>query len=365
MPHYIDAHVHARKPGTPQFLQSVPIYTAYSAAVYMMNHPAPLDLSDANRAVDEVLAELAAINEVAKKYGNDGHVALMMPVMADIWTAQKLADFIRAAKTRECPIAGFKLFSPGQSTNSGYSPGIENAIPLIDAAAELNMPVAFHFEHPEVKDVRLKEAEAAQHILPKLLGKWKGKNKKFSFEHVSSAVGLKAAREFDMRYTITPQHLAFCLEYLKLPTDADAEMFLRENYPYHFCKPVINTMANMEELRAAWGTAVSRGDKRMMLGSDSAPHLSGAKDDADVMKRPAGVFMGDSRAAYEYAMGTRAADKLDDIFSACTKNAMEFYDIPADKLRPANAPAEPDLSEWKESERVMNVLKTRNLTIPD
>lgn len=362
---YIDAHLHGRIPDSPEFNQVVPTYTCYSAAVYMMNFQAPLNIFDAGRAVDELWKYRDAIMAVANQCGNNHHVPYFMPVMAESWTSKKLKKFIARVRREDFPMAGLKMFCPGQSTNAGNL-SIDDAIPLIDVAAKEGVPVAFHMEDPNEPDPFKKEESAIDNILPKLITRDDYiMDGKFSLEHISTAKGLNYARGWDLNYTITPHHLAFSLERLGIKgTGKDAERELRTNYPFFYCKPLIQTEKN----RAALTAAFLEMDLHHMPGSDSAPHIASKKTQTDIDKRPAGIYMGDSREAYEFATEQKYNTNLrglhlhgwngardvgmEEYLSALSMNAALFYNIDVKKLSNAK-PLRRD-----EQNMVINILRT-------
>ncbi|MDR1027298.1 MAG: hypothetical protein LBL46_02690 [Rickettsiales bacterium] len=334
----IDAHLHAREPGSVEFDEVMPIYSALSAGVYMMNFATPLDLSSPDAAIDRVAEYHAEIMGAAKNAGNRRHRAYLMPVMAADWTPSRLWRFLGAAVRAKLPLAGFKLFTPGQSTNAASAPTTEQAAPLIDVLEEADIPLALHMEDPDEPILANKEAAAVCRILPWLLSRAGARrDMRISMEHISTAEGLTAAREYGLRYTITPHHLAVSREMLGARRPESAEEKLKMN-PFLFCKPIIGSSGDRATL--AWRFAKMDGD--IMLGSDSAPHDQSKKVHGagiPVENPAAGIFMGGTLAAYGVALG----DMTRDYAEKYSVNAAEFYRMDLDRMDDAKEPDESGL----------------------
>jgi dihydroorotase len=90
--------------------------------------------------------------------------------------------------------------------------------------------------------------------------------------------------------------------------------------PHHFCKPVAKRPEDRETIQRA---AVS-GNPKFFLGTDSAPHLKGAKECADGC---AGVFTAPVATSLliEFFEEMRKLDKLQDFWSGF---GPDFYGIP-------------------------------------
>ena len=205
---YGDFHLHAREATTPEFKQVIPVYTAYSAGLYMMNFKDPLDLSDIGAAVAFLHDYEMAIKDIAKSVGHEHHRVLLMPCFANTWQPKELDAFIKSCEANEIPLAGFKYFCQGQSTNAGYAPSVKQAAGLINVVAEHGKPMAFHLEDPDEPDVLKKEKSAVEKILPRLICRdGRRLDGKFSIEHISTEHSLKIARSLGLHYTITPHHM--------------------------------------------------------------------------------------------------------------------------------------------------------------
>ncbi|MCL1785544.1 MAG: hypothetical protein FWG39_00110 [Alphaproteobacteria bacterium] len=328
-----DGHIHAREPGTPEFLKSMPTYGLYSGGVYMMNFPNPLELYDVNADVKFCHEYAASIHGAAAGVGNYEHIALIMPVLNNQMTAKSLESFITLAQKQNLPLAGFKLFTQGQSTNSGYAPDIKHAQTLIDVVQAANLPLALHMEDPDEADTSKKEESAFRRVLPQFIEKdGKQRNMKISVEHISTEYGLRECFNHGLWCTITPHHLAFSQEQLGIDLPATAEAMLTKLWPYYFCKPIIQTEKNRAALLKFWMDCKY---SRMMLGSDSAPHQVEKKRTASPA---AGIFMGDIRRAYQYAAGQEVYHQIMEY----SMHAANFYGLDFDALSSAKFIPEKD-----------------------
>jgi len=329
----IDAHVHAREAGTPEFNETVPIYSANSAAVYMMNFPKPLDLQNLSDAVWFMRNYHTAIMDAAGKAGNPNHYAMLMPVLAENMEPVQLRQFIKMMKgIGGVPLAGFKLFPKGQSTNSGYAPSLEKACTLIDVLEEMKVPLALHMEDPDEPNVSKKEQSAMENILPKLInrGRWPS-DINISIEHISKTYGLIMALENNLWCTITPHHLGLCQEDFNIDDPRNAENILSTTEPYFYCKPIIQARGSQRFLHNFW----LQGEyDRLMPGTDSAPHSILKKDSESP---PAGIFMGGTVWAYERLLRDQNVSALLERYS---RNAAQFYGIEMAGLPDAEVPNE-------------------------
>jgi dihydroorotase len=110
--------------------------------------------------------------------------------------------------------------------------------------------------------------------------------------------------------TITPQHLLFNRNAL----------FLGGIRPHLYCLPVLKR----EQDRVALVEAVAGGDPRFFLGTDSAPHAKGSKENACGC---AGIYS--AHAALElYAEAFELADALPRLEAFASEFGPRFYGLP-------------------------------------
>lgn len=345
----VDQFGHTESP--VEFQESVPVYAYDSGGVYMMNFKNPLDISDPLNAAMFCGRYAHSISGIAEDY-NPNHRVLIMPVLNNTMTYEQLCDFIPACKHNNVPLAGFKLFTQGQSTNSGYAPSVEQAKHLIDAVQEFGLPLALHMEDPDESNPSAKEVSAMQRVLPEFIFKnGKRRDMNISVEHISTKYGLEMVRRNGLWCTITPHHLAFAQEDFGITIPSCAEKVLSEQYPYFFCKPLIQTEANVHALREVW---IHRYSDKIMLGTDSAPHIKSKKTNPDVKARAAGIFMGNTANSYLYAMEKEYGFR-DTLIAVeeYSRNAAKFYGVDLNDLK------EIKLREYVRLNQVQNVCDLR------
>ncbi|MCL2017245.1 MAG: hypothetical protein FWG80_00515 [Alphaproteobacteria bacterium] len=327
-----DAHVHAREAFTKEFNESVPVYSQYSGAVYMMNFPKPLDLKCPYKAGELIYEYYDAIMKIARKSGNPNHRPFLMPVLAEDMEPEQLSQFIKLMRDADGGfLAGFKLFPKGQSTNSGYAPSTEKAQKQIDVLEDMDVPLALHMEDPDEPNVSKKEQSAIDKILPQLIDKdGKQRNMKISIEHVSTQHAIDEVVRRDLWCTLSSHHLGICQEMFGIHDPAKAEEILRAQYPYFYCKPIIQTRANQWYLHHFW---IFSGYKNLMLGTDSAPHLMEKKMSDSP---PAGMFLGN--AAHAYRDLVLDCDLTMELLEEYSLNAAQFYGVDTATLSKVKIP---------------------------
>jgi len=327
-----DAHVHPRELPTVEFGESLPIYARNYFAVYMLNFEKPLDISDPLAACIFLQEYVDEIGEVARLCGNPKHIPLLMPVLNDQMTPTALDRFIAGAEDIRFPLAGFKLFPRGQSTNSGYAPPLDLAVKLIDVVEAHGLPLALHLEDPNEPNASKKEESAIRNILPKIVykdGKKNGKRRHLPIigEHLTDEYSVREAMRLDLWMTITPHHLVISQEALGITDPSQAEYILQTKYPYFYCKPIVQTRKNQEWLRDFW---LSGKYGKLMIGTDSAPHTIDKKE-ANPPK--AGIMFGDAELAY-------------DLVGPSASYLVERYSLNACKCYGLN-PTPADIEEYK------------------
>src|SRR5690606_29099519 len=90
--------------------------------------------------------------------------------------------------------------------------------------------------------------------------------------------------------------------------------------PHHYCLPVLKRARH----RAALVAAVTSGDARFFLGTDSAPHAIGAKEAACGC---AGIYTA-AHALQLYAEVFEQADALDRLAGFASAHGADFYGLP-------------------------------------
>lgn len=187
-------------------------------------------------------------------------------------------DTIREAK-KSGVIFGVKSYPAGVTTNSASGVvNYEQFYPVFQAMEEEDLVLNLHGEAPPADDITVLNAENA--FLPTLFDLHTRFPKlRIVLEHCTTAAAVQAVAECgpNVVATITPHHLYLIID------DVVGD-------PINFCKPVAKLPAD----RLALLKAATSGNFKYFLGTDSAPHLFGAKrggmDMHQVGKCAAGVF---------------------------------------------------------------------------
>ena len=244
----IDMHLHLRE---GKILKDVIPYTTnqFAAAVIMPNLIPPVD----NR--EKLESYKAEILE------NSENFTPLMNLFMREYTEEELLDLSE-------DIFAIKLYPAGITTNSENGvKSIEAIYPVLEIMQELDIPLSVHGETNGFVLDREREFGAVYKKLaidfPKL---------KVIMEHVGTADLLSLLDEYENLYaTVTLHHLLLTLD------DVAGGML----NPHYFCKPIIKTPKDKMEIQKF----VKSGHKKIMFGSDSAPHTIKNK-----LKGAAGVF---------------------------------------------------------------------------
>ena len=159
-----------------------------------------------------------------------------------------------------------KLYPAGATTNSAAGvTNIRNIYPALERMQAIGMVLCVHGEvtDPDV-DVFDREAVFIDRVLTGVVRDFP--ELKIVFEHITTkhAAQFVAAAPAMVAATITPQHL-------QLNRNALFQGGLR---PHAYCLPVVKR----EEHRLAVRAAAVSGSSKFFLGTDTAPHIVGAKE---------------------------------------------------------------------------------------
>jgi dihydroorotase len=292
-----DWHLHLRD---GDILNSVAPFTAkqFQRAIVMPNlKPAVTTVKQAVDYLDRILAAVEGSN--------------FEPLMTLYLTDNTSADEIRAAH-KSCFIKGVKLYPAGATTNSDE--GVTN-IRLCDEALEemqrAGLPLLVHGEVTDSSvDVFDREKVFIDRVLAPLMERFP--ELKIVFEHITTADAVDFVLETEPRIgaTVTVHHLMY---------NRNA-MFEGGIRPHHYCLPVLKR----ESHRQALLRAISSGNPKFFLGTDSAPH---AKDLKESSCGCAGIFS--AHAAIElYASVFEAIGELDKLEAFASFNGPDFYGLP-------------------------------------
>jgi dihydroorotase len=293
-----DWHVHLRD---GEALRAVAPYTAaqFARAIVMPNLTPPLTEVAAVAAYRErimaALPEGSTFEPLMTLYLTDG-----MPLAT-----------IREGKASGVVTAA-KLYPAHATTNSAHGvTAIGNIMPALEAMAEVGMPLCVHGEVTD-RDVDIFDREAVfiDRTLIPLVARLP--ELKVIFEHITTrqAVEFVRAAGSNIGATITPQHL-------HLNRNAIFDGGLR---PHAYCLPVLKG----EEHRLAVRAAAVSGSPKFFLGTDSAPHLRGAKESSCGC---AGIF----NAPYALESYLQVFDEegaLDRFEGFASEHGARFYGLP-------------------------------------
>ena len=244
----IDMHLHLR---VGKMLKDVLPYTVnqFAAAVVMPNLVPPVD----NRERLESYR-----NEILQ---NSENFTPLMNLFMREYSEDELLDLAD-------DIFAIKLYPAGITTNSeGGVKSIEKIYPVLEIMQELNIPLSVHGETNGFVLDREREFAAVYEKMARDFP-----NLKIIMEHISTYDLVELVDKYDNLYaTITLHHLLLTLD----------DLIGSNLNPHNFCKPVIKTPKDRDALQEI----VRSGHKKVMFGSDSAPHSIKNK-----LKGAAGLF---------------------------------------------------------------------------
>ncbi|MFT5705771.1 MAG: dihydroorotase [Oceanospirillaceae bacterium] len=208
-------------------------------------------------------------------------------------------------------VAAVKLYPAGATTNSDAGvKDLEKIYPVLEVMQEIGMPFLVHGEVVDA-DVDIFDREAVfidQKLIPirkqfPLL--------KIVFEHITTKEGVDYVQSCaqNTAATVTTHHLVI---------NRNA-MLVGGIQPHYYCLPV----AKRELHRLALRKAVTSGDSRFFLGTDSAPHLAHLKEAACGC---AGVFNVANTMAI-LAQVFEQDKQLDNLEKFTSINGPKFYNL--------------------------------------
>ncbi|TXN45074.1 dihydroorotase [Methylobacterium sp. WL7] len=292
-----DWHIHLRDGA---MLKAVLPYTAaqFARGIIMPNLVPPVTTVAAARAYRErILAALPA--------GLD-----FTPLMTCYLRDDTDPDEIERGFAENVWIAA-KLYPAGATTNSHA--GVTDLIglaPVLERMERIGMPLLIHGEatDPEI-DIFDREAAFMEGSLIPLLARHQGL--KVTVEHATTAEILDVVRANRSRVaaTITPHHLVINRTHI----------FQGGLRPHLYCLPV----AKRERHRLALRAAATSGEACFFLGTDTAPHVRGAKEASCGC---AGVFCGPS-ALQTYVQIFDEEGALDRFEAFASLNGARFHGL--------------------------------------
>jgi dihydroorotase len=293
-----DWHVHLRD---GEMLRHVVGHTArqFARAIVMPNLTPPV-----TRAADAALYReriLAALPE------GSGFEPLMTCYLTDTTDPDDVAvGFADGVFTAA------KLYPAGATTNSASGvTDIANIRRVLERMQAIGMVLCVHGEvtDPDV-DVFDREAVFIERVLAPLLRELPALKVVFEHATTAEAVDFVNAMGPNVAATITPQHLHI---------NRNA-MFAGGIRPHAYCLPV----AKREKHRLALRRAATSGSRKFFLGTDSAPHLRGAKESSCGC---AGIFNAPF-ALESYLAVFEAEGALGKFEGFATEHGPRFYGLP-------------------------------------
>ena len=230
---------------------------------------------------------------------------LMTLYLTETTDPDDLADAVNAGV-----VTAVKLYPAGATTNSESGVrDIENVLPVLERMQSLSLPLLIHGEVTAADvDVFDREARFIETVLQPLRARLP--ELRIVLEHITTAEGVdfvSADTSTRTAATITPHHLVWNRTHI----------FEGGIRPHRYCLPI----AKRERHRLALRAAAVSGDPRFFLGTDSAPHLDGAKEQACGC---AGVFNAPTTLAC-LAQVFEQEDALDQLEGFTSLHGPAFY----------------------------------------
>jgi dihydroorotase len=189
------------------------------------------------------------------------------PLMTLYLTEASSAEDIAAAAESGL-VRAVKLYPAGATTNSDSGvKNIDKVTGVLERMAEIGLPLCVHGEVTNADvDIFDREAVFIDTVLDPLRTRVPGL--RVIMEHVTTTDGIDYVKsaDADLAATLTTHHLMINRNHL----------FKGGIRPHYYCLPIAKRRSHQLSLRAA----ATSGDKRFFLGTDSAPHVDGAKESA-------------------------------------------------------------------------------------
>jgi len=233
------------------------------------------------------------------------------PLMVLYLTDNTTTDEIRAAA--DCGfIYGCKYYPAGATTNSDSGvTDLSHINDVLDTMQEVGMVLQLHGEVTDVDiDIFDREAVFIERHLTRLVESFP--NLKIILEHITTqqAADFVSTASDNVAATITPQHLLYNRNH----------MLAGGIRPHLYCLPILKRDIHQKALI----NAVTSGNKKFFLGTDSAPHT---KENKETACGCAGCFS--HPAAIElYAEIFDQANAMDKFEAFASTNGPDFYNLP-------------------------------------
>ena len=238
------------------------------------------------------------------------------PLMTLYLTDNTAADEIRQAKASGI-VHGVKLYPAGATTNSDSGvTDIRRCRVALETMQREDLPLLVHGEVTDAQvDVFDRESRFIDDVLLPLRRSFPGL--RVVFEHITTRAAAQYVAEAEGRIaaTITAHHLLYSRNAIFLTPEGRAGV-----RPHYYCLPVLKRESHRQALLAA---AASE-NARFFLGTDSAPHPKGEKENACGC---AGCFTAAS-AIEMYALAFEQAGALHRLEEFASFRGADFYGLP-------------------------------------
>lgn len=296
-----DWHLHLRD---GDLLKHVVLDSAkqFGRAIIMPNLTPPVVNTDMALAYKQRILDALPASGMASKFN---------PLMTLYLTDNTSPDEIVKAVDSQS-IHGVKLYPAGATTNSAA--GVTDLLKYCDktlaAMQKYGLPLLVHGEvtDPNI-DIFDREAVFIERVMQPLRKQFP--ELKIVFEHITTADGVAYVQQSggSIAATITAHHLLYNRNAL----------FKGGLRPHWYCLPILKK----EKHRLALIEAATCGDGKFFLGTDSAPHFRGAKEQDCGC---AGCYTARHALAL-YATAFDQVDKLDQLESFASINGPKFYGL--------------------------------------
>ncbi len=291
----LDMHLHIR---TGQILKDVLYFSAkqFSGGLIMPNLQPPVT------TIEQLENYL---NEIETELKNIGFKNKFKPYMSIFFKNSFDFNFLKSIKDK---ILIVKLYPNGVTTNSEggvLSVDLDEVGKTLEAMEKLNIPLSIHGETNGTVFEREAEFLPTYELLAKTFPKLK-----IIMEHISDNRTINLLDKYENLYATVSLH------HLQLTFDDLLGGALK---PHLFCKPIIKSKIDREALR----NLVFSGNKKVMFGSDSAPHLREKKESNS---GSAGIFSAPVLLPSIVELFERF-DKLELLNGFLSQNAKAVYNI--------------------------------------
>ena len=301
-----DWHIHLRD---GEAMQAIVGHTAkqFARAVIMPNLKPPVTTVALAQAYRDRIERALSACGVSK--------ADFTPLMTLYLTDKTEPDEITRAREAD-NIVALKLYPAGATTNSdaGVTDLLGKCSKVLEMMQRVGMPLLMHGEvtDPET-DVFDREALFIDRVMIPLRKSFPAL--KVVFEHITTKDGVDYVRDASgpIAATITAQHLLYNRN----------EIFKGGIRPHFYCLPILKR----EVHRQALVDAATSDSPRFFLGSDSAPHAKGLKENACGC---AGCYTA-VHALELYATAFEKANKIDRLEAFASFRGPDFYGLPRNK----------------------------------